>query len=113
MHPSIKVYLLDDQNRKFFGEGPYTLLSALEKNGSLRSAAESMNMAYSKAIKLLKQAEAALGFPLTTRSVGGKNGGGSCLTPQGKELLIKYDLFRRQCIDANRRIYSEIFGSEQ
>lgn len=113
MKPMIKVYLLDEQNRRFFGEGPFRLLRAVEENGSLRSAAASMQMAYTKATKLIRQAEEAIGCPLTTRAVGGKNGGGSCLTSEGRELLGKYELYRDKCIEADRRIYCEIFDSEQ
>ncbi len=80
MRTTVRITFLDDQDEKFFGEGPARLLRGIESTGSLRSAAADMGMAYSKAIKLIRNAEQALGFPLTTRSVGGRDGGGSCLT---------------------------------
>ena len=43
---------------------------------------------------------------------GGKDGGGSRLTPEGKELLSKYESYRDQCAEANRRIYHQIFSTE-
>ena len=104
-----KVYLTDDEHQKFFGEGPYRLFKAVEETGSLRAAAISMDMAYSKAMKLLKHAEEAMGATLIIRSTGGKAGGGSRLTVEGKELLQKYESFQRKCEQANRRIYLEIF----
>lgn len=113
MKPMVKVYLLDDENEKVFGEGPYRLLLAVEETGSLRSAAEQMHMAYTKALQLMKSAEAAFGYPLTERSAGGKHGGGSILTPEGKELLRKYELYRNACKEANSRIYTEIFCAER
>ena len=113
MKPEMRVYLMDDENRKFFGEGPYRLLRAVEETGSLRAAAGTMNMAYTKALKMLRHAEQAVGAPLTTRSTGGKDGGGSRLTPEGKELLAKYEAYRDQCAEANRRIYHQIFSAEQ
>ena len=58
-----KILLTDDDGNKFFGEGPMQLLRCIEQTGSLRAAAMEMEMAYSKANKLLKQAEANLGFP--------------------------------------------------
>lgn len=112
MEPMIRVYLLDDEQRKFFGEGPYKLLTAVEKTGSLRAAASSMGMAYTKALKIVTRAEQALGCSLTTRSTGGKHGGGSRLTSEGKELLVKYEAYREQCTQANREIYRQIFFSE-
>ena len=113
MKPETRVYLMDDENRKFFGEGPYRLLRAVEETGSLRAAAGTMDMAYTKALKMLRHAEQAVGAPLTTRSTGGKDGGGSRLTPEGKELLAKYEAYRDQCAEANRRIYHQIFSAER
>lgn len=110
MKPLTKVYLVDDNQQKFFGEGPFRLLKEVERTGSLRAAAISMDMAYSKAMRLLKNAENSMGVVLTTRSTGGKKGGGSTLTPEGKDLLEKYEIFERECKEANSRIYLEVFG---
>lgn len=104
-----KIIFTDDDGNKFFGEGPMQLLRAIERTGSLRAAAMEMEMAYSKASKLLKQAEANLGFPLTQRSTGGKDGGGSVLTPQGKRWLQRYIAYRNACIRENQRLYREHF----
>ena len=109
MRAATKIIFFDDFGEKFFGEGPCRLLMEVEKTGSLRAAAFSMGMSYSKALKLLKNAEAALGFPLTMRAVGGKNGGGSILTPEGKEWIKKYEAYRDACIQANRKLYMEFF----
>ena len=109
MKPVTKITLTDDNGIKFFGEGPCRLLRCVEKTGSLRAAAMEMEMAYSKASKLLKQAESTLGFLLTTRSTGGKDGGGSILTPEGKQLLRQYEAYRDACIKANRALYRQYF----
>ena len=85
------------------------MLEQVEQTGSLRCAAASMEMAYSKALKLVKQAEEALGFPLTQRSVGGRDGGGSTLTPEGREFLHKYEAYRDACVQANRELYANYF----
>ena len=113
MKATTKIIFWDDHGEKFFGEGPARLLHLVEETGSLRAAALSMGMAYTKALKLLKQAEAALGFPLTQRSVGGKDGGGSCLTPEGKEWLARYDAYRDACIQANAGLYLEFFPEQR
>ena len=109
MKPVTKITLTDDNGIKFFGEGPCRLLRCVEKTGSLRSAAMEMEMAYSKASKLLKQAEAQLGFPLTARSTGGKDGGGSRLTPEGKRWLEQYEAYRDACVKANQALYRQFF----
>lgn len=108
-----KIIFCDDEGNKFFGEGPCRLLHAVEETGSLRAAALSMGMAYTKAMKLLKTAERTLGFPLTTRTAGGRDGGGSRLTPRGKEWLERYEQFRDACIQANRRLYLDFFPGER
>lgn len=104
-----KIILTDDNGTKFFGEGPCRLLRYVEKTGSLRGAAMEMEMAYSKASKLLKQAEETLGFPLTTRTAGGKDGGGSILTPEGKRWLERYEQYRQSCIEANQALFRQYF----
>lgn len=105
MKPVTKITFTDDNGIKFFGEGPCRLLRRVEKTGSLRAAAMEMEMAYSKASKILKQAEESLGFPLTTRSAGGKDGGGSRLTPEGKRWLQQYEAYRDACVKASQELY--------
>ena len=112
MKAHTKIIFLDENNNKFFGEGPARLLRAIEEHGSLRTAAMSMNMAYSKALKIIHNAETVLGFALTTRVVGGKAGGGSHLTPEGKEWLQRYEAYRNACIQANQQLYLEFFSQQ-
>lgn len=109
MRAVTKIQFTDDDGNKFFGEGPLRLLRCVERTGSLRAAAIEMEMAYSKAIRLLKQAEENLGFPLTTRSTGGRDGGGSVLTPEGKRWLRQYEAYRDACVRANQELYRRFF----
>ena len=104
-----RITFFDQNDEKFFGEGPARLLKGVEALGSLRAAALSMEMAYTKALKLMRNAEVALGFPLTTRTAGGKSGGGSMLTPAGKEWLSRYEAYTSACADANQRMFRQFF----
>lgn len=108
-----RILFLDDQGQKFFGEGPCRLLRGVEETGSLRAAAMQMDMAYTKALKLLKNAENALGYPLTMRISGGRDGGGSRLTPAGEEWLKRYEAYRDACAQANRSLYLEFFPEQR
>lgn len=110
MTPLTKVYLLDENGQRFFGDGPCRLLHLVEETGSLRKAAQTMGMAYTKALKLIKQAEDAIGAPMTERVIGGAKGGGSRVTDAGKELMQRYEDYKAKCLAANCRIYSEVFG---
>ena len=113
MQAVTRVIFLDEDGEKFFGEGPCRLLHAVEQTGSLRAAAQSMGMAYTKALKILKNAEQALGFALTERTAGGKDGGGSRLTPEGKEWLERYEAYRDACVEANRQLYLACFPQQR
>ena len=107
-----RILFLDDAGEKFFGEGPCRLLHGVNETGSLRASAMGMGMSYTKALKLMKNAERALGFPLTMRTVGGKDGGGSLLTPEGEEWLKRYEAYRDACIQANSELYRAFFPEE-
>lgn len=109
MKAAVRITFLDDNQEKFFGEGPCRLLHAVEETGSLRAAAQSMDMAYSKAMKMLKTAEGALGFSLIHRTTGGKSGGGSTLTEAGRNWLAKYEAYRDDCLAESRRLFRKHF----
>lgn len=113
MRARTRITFLDDNGEKFFGEGPARLLHAIAETGSLRAASMSMNMAYTKALRLMKKAEETLGFALITRTTGGKDGGGSTLTAEGKEWLERYEAYRDACIQANRELYLEFFPEQR
>lgn len=95
MSPDLRAYLLDDDGNRVFGPGPADLLERIERMGSLRAAAIDMGMAYTKAMRLVRDAERAFGFPLTERTVGGPHGGGSVLTVRARDLLRRYRAFER------------------
>ena len=106
----LAVTFQDDEGARFFGEGPYRLLLGVERTHSLRSAAQEMGMSYTKAFRIMKNAEENLGFPLLERMVGGKEGGGSTLTPEGRELVKRYGAYRT-CLDRMaERLYEEHFS---
>ena len=108
-----RILFLDDEGEKFFGEGPYRLLNGVKESGSLRGSAMMMGMSYTKALKLLNHAEKALGCPLTMRAAGGKDGGGSSLTPEGEELIRRYEAYRDACAQANQKLFCEFFPDQE
>ena len=75
MKPAIHAYLCDDTGHRFFGNGPMRLLQLIGETGSLRCAAQQMGLSYSKALVIVKRAEAELGFALTEKTIGGRGGG--------------------------------------
>lgn len=94
---------------KCFGPGVAQLLHAVQELYSLRAAALSMDMAYSKAWTIIKNSEKALGFSLLDSTTGGKGGGGAALTPEGARLLRAYDTFCSRLHDAADELFQEEF----
>ena len=87
---------LVENDQKIFGEGPLMLLKKVEETGSLRQAALSMEMSYSKAWGMIKTIEKELGVSILNRSIGGEQGGGSSLTPEAKKLMERYEKLKNQ-----------------
>ena len=85
LHANLTVRIFTD--RKCFGPGVAELLRRVRELHSLRAAAMSMNMAYSKAWTVLRTAQEGLGVKLLRSSTGGRNGGGATLTAEGERLL--------------------------
>mgnify|MGYP002591076820 CR=1 FL=1 len=108
MRPVIRVYLYDENGERFFGEGPLRLLHAVEETGSLRSAAQSMEMAYTKALHLLRRAEAVLGFAFTRRTIGGR-----VLTDEAKEFMQRYESYRDECVRTDKERFARYFADEK
>lgn len=109
MRAVTNIYLYEN-DEKFFGTGPCRLLHAIDEKGSLRAAAASMELSYSKAIAIIHRAEEALDFPLTEKIIGGKGGGSSRLTAEARVFLEKYEAYKEACDEANKKLYSEFFG---
>lgn len=87
--PVLSVRIFNES--KCFGPGVAELLRRVKSERSLRAAAASMEMAYSKAWTVIKTSEAALGFKLLVSTTGGKHGGGATLSPEAEKLLAAYE----------------------
>lgn len=92
-HPVLSLRLFCGEE-KCFGPGVAELLRRVRTEHSLRGAAISMGMAYSKAWTVVKNSEAALGFKLLVSTTGGKHGGGATLSPEAERLLAAYEEYR-------------------
>ena len=85
--PQFKVWLETDEGY-VFGPGVYSLLRQVEETGTLKKAAEHLDMSYRYAWGMVKKAERKLGLPLFKTHKGGKSGGGGTeITAEGREYM--------------------------
>jgi molybdate transport system regulatory protein len=89
------------------------LLEAIDAHGSLRRAAEQLDVPYRTAWDRVKATEAELGIRLLETESGGADGGSSRLTPQAREVCRR---FRRVTSGVHevvsRRFQAEFLGNE-
>lgn len=99
----IRVKEKDSVVNTYFGRGVADLLHGVKIYHSLSLSAQHMDMAYSKAWRIIKQAEAVLGIQLLHRM--GKKG--SKLTPEGERFLMIYEEAEQAASKAARRIFEK------
>lgn len=91
------------------GQDLITLLSTVDDTGSLNKACAQLGFAYSRAWKMLGQAEKVLGYPMIERRVGGNDGGGSRLTESARELVEQYRSISQKTKRSANRILTKEF----
>ena len=110
LHLKLTIRLFTDDNQRCFGPGIATLLERVRAHKSLRSAAASMGMAYSKAWRIIRTAEDVFGCKLLESTVGGQHGGGAVLTPEAERILAAYRDYQADVEQYARGKFDEAFG---
>ena len=108
LRAKITVRIFTDE--KCFGPGVAELLHRVDEYHSLRAAAMSMEMAYSKAWTVVHNAENRLGIPILDVKIGGKNGGGATLTEDARRLLAAYERYCQRLNEYGEKLFEEEFG---
>lgn len=103
-----KVWLEKD-GEVVVGNGKVGLLKMVNDLGSIQKAAEKMGMSYRHAWGMIQKIEKRSGFKLVETQVGGKEGGGAQLTPQGNELLNQYSAFRKGLDGTIEKRFKSVF----
>lgn len=88
---------IDGEGGIFLGEGRVSLLEEIDQCGSINLAAKKMNMSYKKALKLLETMNIEAEKPLVISTSGGKGGGGSQVTREGKKAIVLYRTLSASC----------------
>lgn len=109
MDAKIRITLLKDGVERFYGPGVQDLLNGIHEHGSVKDACAAMDLSYSKGRRILKHAEAALGYPLVVRQQGGLTGGSATLTPQAEAFIARYRRLTEAVSDYAKKQLQEIF----
>ncbi len=102
-----KLWLSAVSGEGIIGEGQYSLLRAIQGKGSLKAAAEELGTSYRKAWGDIKKAEELLGYDITEKHRGGKDGGKSILTNKALNLLEAYDELHKKMDNAIEDAYED------
>lgn len=102
--------VLADGGTPIFGPGTYDLLVLVDETGSLRQAAHAMGMSYSKAWRVVREAEEHLGLELLRRRAGGPGGGGSSLSDDGRQVVLRFRALVAEADAELETLYREHFG---
>lgn len=86
------------------------ILYLIDIMGSIMDASVKMNISYSKALRLIYQVERELKREIVVRRQGGAQGGGACLTQDGKELLERFRKFQAECREAVDQLFQKNFA---
>lgn len=110
LHLKLTVRLYTEDDQRCFGPGIATLLERVREHHSLRAAAASMEMAYSKAWRIIRTAEAVFGCKMLSSTIGGQHGGGAVLTPEAERLLAAYRAYQADVEGYAQGKFEDAFG---
>lgn len=111
MELKTKFYLVDENGEKFMGVGVLWLLEKVGKMGSLRKAAASMSVSYTKAYNMIRRLEEQLGVEVLERRKGGSSRDGASLTPFAVNFVKIYSDFQKEakeCVKIPYEKFSEL-----
>ena len=103
-----RQWIVDERNRIIIGEGRRDILEHIQKTGSINKTAKIMKMSYKGVWSKIKATEKYLNF----RIVDTDRKEGSHLTHEGEDLLNKYNLLKKKCLEEDNRIFRSIFSKK-
>lgn len=92
------------------GPGKVHLLELIAEDHSISEAARQMKMSYKRAWQLIEAMNACFREPLVESVTGGTRGGGSRLSPAGKQVLALYGAIYAKSMAASAREMKRLHG---
>ena len=93
IHLHYKIWIADSDGKGVLGDGKWQMLKIIDEKGSLKAACDELGYTYRRTWGNLKKIEKFFGFELIEKHRGGKEGGQTILTPEGKKLVAAFDKF--------------------
>jgi len=112
MRSRSKVWF-EEAGEQVFGRGRAEILKAIVRTGSLNGAAAELGMSYRHLWSLLHTTEERLGRALLVRRRGGKDRGGTTLTPLAERLLEAYEQLDRDVVKYVDKRFGELFKKKR
>ena len=106
------VKLVVGKDKPSIGPGLVALLEEIADSSSVMEACSRMEISYSKAWKLIRQAEDCLGQQLVLRKSGGTRGGAAELTAFAKDFIKKFRKTEKQLSSYAQRMILKNFEQE-
>ncbi|MGD8386456.1 MAG: LysR family transcriptional regulator [Desulfobacteraceae bacterium] len=100
-----RQWIVNEQGEMVMGEGRKRILETIEETGSINQAAKRLKMSYKGVWSKIKATESHLNIRLV-RPEGRR---GSYVTEEGKKLLQKYSRLKKECLQADDRIFKALF----
>jgi molybdate transport system regulatory protein len=100
-----KHWIVDEDGNIIMGAGRKDILETIDRTGSINQTAKIMKMSYKGVWGRIKATEKALKLKI----VHADRKTGSYLTEEGKELLEKYKQLKRECLEADDKIFMSVF----
>ena len=92
-----------------FGKGLARLFARIDELGTLQRAAAAEGMSYRYAWEMVRKAERHLGKSLLIRRTGGRGGGDSQLSPEGRRLLEAYQQLSQEVATFVDERFAELY----
>lgn len=108
LRPEISVKICG--NKEFLDGNAVMFLKQIEIFGSVREACKKCGISYSKGWKIINDCEKELGCDMVERQQGGKDGGRSALTGEGKKIIASFERLESEMNETVLKKYREIFA---
>ena len=87
------------------GNGRLAILESIDRTGSINQTARELSMSYKSVWSKIKSTESHFGKPVVLSD----RKSGTCLTLEGRQLLLQFKNLKKQCITVDDRIFKNIF----